>query len=377
MIGLALQMLRADRAKYFAMILAVALSIFLMQNQASIMMSVFAMTGSQIRDVSEAEFWVMEPDTECFDQVKPVPANALYQVRGTEGVSWAVPLTKIDGYARTESGKLSVVTMMGVDDASLVGLPPRILKGKAEAVRERGTVMIDPGGANLLFPGEKDVIGKRVRIGSESLRVVAMSDASAPFTGFPILHMARTTTMMLRQAEERDTTFIVGAYKPGADVAAVERSLRERFGLKALTAEGFMKSSRDYYAAQGIPLLFGLTIVIGLVVGTVITGQTFMMFVKENSRHLAVLKVVGVTARQFAGMLAAQAATVVFLGCCFGTALAAGTSELARELPFLRGVFLPGWVAVTTCVALTVVTGVAVMMSFRTIQKLEPAAVFR
>jgi putative ABC transport system permease protein len=182
---------------------------------------------------------------------------------------------------------------------------------------------------------------------------------------------------MLRQAEERDTTFIVGAYKPGADVAAVERSLRERFGLKALTAEGFMKSSRDYYAAQGIPLLFGLTIVIGLVVGTVITGQTFMMFVKENSRHLAVLKVVGVTARQFAGMLAAQAATVVFLGCCFGTALAAGTSELARKLPFLRGVFLPGWVAVTTCVALTVVTGVAVMMSFRTIQKLEPAAVFR
>jgi putative ABC transport system permease protein len=160
MIGLALQMLRADRAKYFAMILAVALSIFLMQNQASIMMSVFAMTGSQIRDVSEAEFWVMEPDTECFDQVKPVPASALYQVRGTEGVSWAVPLTKIDGYARTESGKLSVVTMMGVDDASLVGLPPRILKGKAEAVRERGTVMIDPGGANLLFPGEKDVIGK-------------------------------------------------------------------------------------------------------------------------------------------------------------------------------------------------------------------------
>jgi putative ABC transport system permease protein len=377
MIGLALQMLRADRAKYFAMILAVALSIFLMQNQASIMMSVFAMTGAQIRDVSEAQFWVMEPDTECFDQVKPVPANALYQVRGTEGVSWAVPLMKFDGYARTESGKLSVVTMMGVDDASLVGLPPRILKGHAEAVRERGTVMIDPGGANLLFPGEKDVVGKRVRIGAESLRVVALSDASAPFTGFPILHMARTTALMLRQSEERDTTFIVGALKPGADMEVVERSLRERFGLKALTADGFMKSSEAYYAAQGIPMLFGLTIVIGLVVGTVITGQTFMMFVKENSRHLAVLKVVGVTARQFAGMLAAQASTVVFLGCCFGTALAAGTSELARSQPFLRGLFLPGWVAVATCAALAAVTMVAVMMSFRTIQQLEPAAVFR
>ena len=377
MIGLALQMLRADPAKYFAMILAVALSIFLMQNQASIMMSVFSMTGSQIRDVTEAQFWVMEPDTECFDQVKPVPSNALYQVRGTEGVSWAVPLMKFDGYARTEAGKLSVVTMLGVDDASLVGLPPRVLQGNAEAVRERGTVMIDLGGANLLFPGEKEILGKRVRIGSESLRVVALSDASAPFTGFPILHMARTTALMIRQAEERDTTFIVGSLKPGADMALVERELRERFGLKALTAEGFMRSSRDYYAAQGIPMLFGLTIVIGLVVGTVITGQTFMMFVKENSRHLAVLKVVGVTARQFAGMLAAQAGTVVFLGCCFGTALAAGTSEMAREVPFLRGLFLPGWVVVATCATLAAVTGVAVLMSFRKIQQLEPAAVFR
>jgi putative ABC transport system permease protein len=377
MIGLALQMLSADRAKYFAMILAVALSIFLMQNQASIMVSVFAMTGAQIRDVSEAQFWVMEPDTECFDQVKPVPANALYQVRGTEGVSWALPLMKFDGYARTESGNLSVVTMMGVDDASLVGLPPRILKGNVDAVRERGTVIVDPGGAKLLFPNDKEILGERIRIGSESLRVVALSDASAPFTGFPILHMTRMTALMLRQAEQRDTTFIVGALKPGADMAAVERSLKERFGLKALTSDGFMKSSEAYYAAQGIPMLFGLTIAIGLVVGTVITGQTFMMFVKENSRHLAVLKVVGVTARQFASMLAAQAGTVVILGSCFGTALAAGTSEFARGQPFLRGVFLPGWVAVATCVALAVVTGFAVMLSFRKIQQLEPAAVFR
>jgi putative ABC transport system permease protein len=341
------------------------------------MVSVFAMTGAQIRDVSEAQFWVMEPDTECFDQVKPVPANALYQVRGTEGVLWAVPLMKFDGYARTESGKLSVVTMMGVDDASLVGLPPRILEGNADAVRERGTVMVDPGGARLLFPNEKEILGKRIRIGSESLRVVALSDASAPFTGFPILHMTRNTALTLRQAEQRDTTFIVGALKPSADMAALERSLKERFGLKALTSDGFMKSSEAYYAAQGIPMLFGLTIVIGLVVGTVITGQTFMMFIKENSRHLAVLKVVGVTARQFASMLAAQASIVVFLGSCFGTALAAGTSELARGQPFLRGVFLPGWVAVVTCVVLAVVTGFAVMMSFRKIQQLEPAAVFR
>jgi len=355
----------------------VALAIFLMQNQASILVSIFGMTGAQIRDVATANLWVMEPDTECFDQAKPVPTNALYQVRGTPGVSWAVPLMKFDGYARADSGKLSVATILGVDDASLIGLPPRMMVGDPKAIHERGTVMLDPGGANLLFPGVKDVIGRHMRIGNETLRVVAVSNASAPFTGFPLLHMTRSTAMTIRQAESRDTTFIIGTIKADADAALVCRHIQDRFGLKAHTSEGFMKASRDYYAAQGIPMLFGLTIVIGLIVGTAITGQTFMMFIRENARHFAVLKVVGVTAGQFAGMLAAQAGLVLLLGSAFGTGLAALASELAREQPFLRGVYLPIPVTLVTCAALTLVTYVAVFMSFRAVERLEPASVFR
>jgi len=75
MISIALQMLRADRAKYFAMILAVSLAVFLMQNQASILVSIFGMTGAQIRDVSNADLWVMEKDTEC--SIKPSPCRSM------------------------------------------------------------------------------------------------------------------------------------------------------------------------------------------------------------------------------------------------------------------------------------------------------------
>ena len=67
-----LQMLRHDRAKYAAMIVAVALAVFLMQNQAAILASMLAMTASQIRDVTDANLWITEPDVECFDQVKPM-----------------------------------------------------------------------------------------------------------------------------------------------------------------------------------------------------------------------------------------------------------------------------------------------------------------
>ncbi|MFZ4593110.1 MAG: ABC transporter permease [Verrucomicrobiaceae bacterium] len=379
MISIALQMLRADRAKYFAMILAVSLAVFLMQNQASILVSIFGMTGAQIRDVSNADLWVMEQDTECFDQAKPVPVNALLQVRSTPGVQWALPLIKFDTYARADSGKLSVATILGVDDSSLVGLPPRMIKGDPEAIRERGTVMLDPGGASLLYPDipASEVIGRSLRIGSETLRVAALSNASAPFTGFPLLHMTRTTALTLKQAEDRDTTFILGSLQPGVPLDTVRQHIRDRFQLQAHSAESFMAASRDYYAKQGIPQLFGLTIIIGLIVGTAITGQTFMMFVKENARHLAVLKVVGVTSKQFAGMLCAQATLVLLLGSAFGTALASLSSDLAREEPFLRGVYLPVFVVVLTCGALSAVTYIAVFFSFRTVQQLEPASVFR
>ena len=44
-----LQMLRNDRAKFAAMIVAVSLAVFLMQNQAAILATMLSMTAAQIR----------------------------------------------------------------------------------------------------------------------------------------------------------------------------------------------------------------------------------------------------------------------------------------------------------------------------------------
>ena len=44
-------MLRNDRAKFAAMIVAVSMAVFLMQNQAAILATMLSMTAAQIRDV--------------------------------------------------------------------------------------------------------------------------------------------------------------------------------------------------------------------------------------------------------------------------------------------------------------------------------------
>lgn len=372
-----LQMLRHDRAKFLAMIVAVALAVFLMQNQAAILASMLSMTASQIRDVEDANLWVTEPDVECFDQVKPVRDITLQQVRGIPGVAWATPLLKIDAIARQRNGKLNTVTVLGVDDATLVGLPRRMRLGNAEAIRERDTVLIDPGGYALFFPGQPLELGKTLKIHNQTLRIVGISDASPPFTGLPLLHTSRTTATALNLSEERSTTFVLARSAPGTDPVEVSRLISERTGLRARTTDQFARDAMRFYGSQGVPLLFMVTIAIGLVVGAAITGQTFLMFVKENARHLAMLKVVGTTERQLGVMMAAQAALVLFIGSCFGSGLAAVVCELVRQQPFLRGLFLPGWIAISSCAALALVTGVAVILSFQQVRKLEPAAVFR
>jgi putative ABC transport system permease protein len=60
----AIQMLLGDRVKYLGLVLAVAFSTFLMSHQSSIFAGVMDRTRSQIKDVLDADIWVMDTATQ-------------------------------------------------------------------------------------------------------------------------------------------------------------------------------------------------------------------------------------------------------------------------------------------------------------------------
>src|SRR5712671_7326566 len=112
----ALKMLTGDRAKYLGLIFAIAFATFLLENQTSIFAGILRRTGSQIRDVTEASIWVMDRDTEYFEQTKALKDTDLNRVRGVEGVQWAVRLFKGSPVARTLGGKFAASLCFGLDD---------------------------------------------------------------------------------------------------------------------------------------------------------------------------------------------------------------------------------------------------------------------
>jgi putative ABC transport system permease protein len=330
MISLVLQLLRYDRAKYIAMVMAIALASFLIQNQASIL----GMSGSQIKDVREANLWIMEPDTECFDQAKPLRDTALQTVSGIPGIDWAVPLIKVDTNARTDDGKLRTVPLLGVDGTSRIG-EPRMCIGSASPIYLKGNAIVDPGGWELLFPGTSYTPGRSIRIHDQWLNITGISNASPPFTGLPVLHVSDRTAKELARGETRTTTFIVG--RSSQDPDDLSQYMSRATNWRAYSREGFQTQSYTFYEGQGVPMIFYSTIAIGLTVGAAFTAQTFIMFIKENARGITMLKVLGVTHGQLAVMLAAQALMVMLLGLSLGTGIAAFVTESITSIPFLRG----------------------------------------
>ena len=72
------------------------------------------------------------------------------------------------------------------------------------------------------------------------------------------------------------------------------RAIEAQTQLKAYTEPEFTKSTiKWFFRNTGIPASFGITIMLGFIVGIAISGQTFYSFVLENLRHLGALKAMG------------------------------------------------------------------------------------
>jgi putative ABC transport system permease protein len=299
----ALRMLTGDRAKYFGLIFAIAFCTFLLENQASIFANIMRRTASQILDVTDAEVWVMDPQTEYWEQTKALKDTDLTRVRGVPGVEWAVRLFKGTPVARTPSGKFAAAFLIGVDDASLAGAPRRMFMGSWKRLRDPDSVVIDRAGYILLFPGQPFELGRTVEMNDHKVTIVGISEAAAPFVSLPIMHARYSEAVTFLGRERTQLSFVIARPVEGVSPEALTERIAAHTGLRARTANEFMWDCIRYYMRNtGIPINFGITIGVALLVGTVVAGQTFYLFTLENLKQFGALKAIGVTNLRLIGM---------------------------------------------------------------------------
>jgi putative ABC transport system permease protein len=374
----ALQMLFGDRAKYLGLIFAIAFSTFLMSHQSSIFVGIMNRTQSQINDVHDASIWVMDPYTQYFDEVKALTDEDVYRVRGVPGVHWAVPMFKGQPRAKGPDGNFRVVLLIGLDDATLVGAPRSLVLGSIDGLREPDTVIVDRVGYEFFFPHQPLALGKTLEMNDHRVRVVGICNSSAPFTNFPVFYSRYSQSITYVGRERNMMSFVLAKAAPGITDAELCRRIRKATGLAALTSAEFgWKTIRYYIAHTGIPVNFGLTIAIALIVGTVVAGQTFYIFTIENLKQFGALKAIGVTNWRIVGMILLQALLVGAIGFSIGIGMTAEFFEATKNNLDLRGFALLWQVAAGAGATVLVIVILASLLSLRKVLVLEPAVVFR
>jgi len=374
----ALKMLTGDRAKYLGLIFTIAFCTFLLENQTSIFAGILKRTGSQIADVTDADIWVMDPKTEYFEQTKALKDTDVTRVRGVDGVQWAVKLFKGSPVARTLDGKFAVSFCLGLDDATLTGAPRKMLLGSWESLRAPDAVIVDKAGYILLFPGQPLELGRTLELNDHKVTIVGISDASSPFLSWPVMHTRYSEAINFIGRERTQLSYVLVKPQPGVNAIELCRRIEAQTGLRARTSDQFRWDCIRYYLKHtGIPVNFGITIMIALIVGIVVAGQTFYLFTVENLKQFGALKAIGVTNWRLVGMILLQALTVGLIGFSLGTGMAAEFFNFFSKQIATRGIILM-WenvVLTGTCIALVMI--LASILSLRRVLVLEPAMVFR
>jgi putative ABC transport system permease protein len=374
----ALKMLLGDRAKYLSLIFTVAFASFLLANQVSIFCGIMLRTASQILDVPDTDLWVMDRETQYFDESKALTDNDLYRVRGVQGVAWAVRLYK--GFARAQApdGKFRQVILMGLDDATLVGAPRRMLLGRFEDLQDPDAVIIDRAGYAYFFPGEPFRLGKTFEFNDHRARLVGIAEASAPFATFPVFFTRYSQALSYVGRERNLLAYVLVKAQLGVALDELSARIRSTTGLRAVTTEGFMWQTIGFYLNNtGIPVNFGITIALAFLVGAVVAGQTFYLFTLENLKQYGALKAIGVTDGRLIGMILLQALTIGALGYAIGMGIAAVFFEITLQHLPTRGMVLMWQAVVGTGVTILVIIALASLLSLRRVLVLEPAVVFR
>ena len=398
----ALRMLTGDTAKYLGIVFGVSFASLLMGQQMAIFCGLMRNTTSQIRDVPGGDIWVMDDSVQFIDDVKPMTEGKLQMVRGVPGVEWAVRLYKGVGRARLADGNFQQMILIGLDDAYLVGAPgpERMIYGDANELRRPDAVIIDEFGWRYLFKDEPFKPGKTLEMNDKRAVIVGMCKCNPTFQTFPILYCTYSQAVKFVPQERKTLTFILAKVSPDADhpagkpvaggcpfgfqdtsrAAGVAKAIQERTGLQARTNDQFFWQTIGYYAKRtGIPINFGITVMLGFVVGCAIAGQTFYLFTLENLKQFGALKAMGVSNSRLIRMILLQAAVVGVLGYCMGIGGAALFGYVfAKAVKSAPPAFYFGWqIMVIAAGAVGIIVTLSALLSMKKVLFLEAGVVFR
>ncbi len=371
---LAYKLLVNDQSRFTALLIGITFAVFLIMFITSMFTGVLNHASSTVINIG-ASLWVMDPTVETVSNSVGMPAYVLDAVRSMQGVAYAVPLYSGGALVKLPDGNFQTVTVIGLDDTSLLGRPT-VLEGKIEDIyAESGFVAVRDAEFSKL---ENPHIGSEFELNDHRGVIVGIAKvATSGLYGVPTLYTTYERAVQYIPNPRYTTSYVLVEPKSASDIPQIKQQV-EALGYRARTKKEFMQRTADFFVYQtggGTNML--IMTAISFIVGLSISGQTFYTFILENLERFGALKAIGTKNRDLVGMILFEATFTALTGYGLGVGLCILLIWLAR-------IRLPSYAAMVTISDLAIALGMVVLIagvsSYVAIQrvlKIQPFDIFR
>lgn len=368
----AVRMLLHDRSTTSGAVLGVIAIVFLVGQQLAVLFGLLTLMTALV-DNSGADIWILSRNAGTADAAGSLPSRYVDRLTGLAEIEWAMPVVYGGGQLRLTDGTYQAVTVVGVVRPAMVGGPWQFARGSnAELLAYEGATIDTFDLVDLGRP----TTGQFVEINSRRVRVAGYTQGSRAF-GPPLVFTNATKARELAGLPADRCSNILVRLKPGADPHAALRSIRALLPrAEAITSAELARNTILYnLTSTGIGSSFGLSTLVGILVGVVIITLTMYTNVINRQRDFAVLRALGARRRDVFLIILFQALTIGAIGLLIGLFLLAG---------FLFGVKgsrlpanLPLWLPPAHILLTFMLCMGGSALALRRALKIEPASAFR
>jgi putative ABC transport system permease protein len=258
-------------------------------------------------------------------------------------------------------------------------------QGAISDLRRSESVIVDAVGAasKLARPGPTPQspkvplkIGDTLELNDNRAVVVGICNVSRTFQSQPVIYTTYSRAITFAPRERKLLAFVIVKARDGVDPQQLCDRISQSTGLAAYTRNQFKWLTVSYFLKYtGIPINFGIAVMLGFLVGTVIAGQTFYNFTLDNLKHFGALKAMGASNLTLTRMVVTQALIVGLVGYGLGVGAASlfGALTAKSELAF----WMPWQLLVISAAAVIIICALSAVISLWKVVRLEPAIVFK
>jgi putative ABC transport system permease protein len=253
-----------------------------------------------------------------------------------------------------------------------------MVAGRIEDLRLPNAVIVDQVAIEKFRKRNIELkIGTTFEINDREARVVGICKTERSFLGQPYVFTTYSRAIEYAPMQRKLLSFVLVKPKPRTNIKKLLAHISSLDGLRAFTSDGFAWDTLIWYVKNtGIPISFGTVVILGVVVGIAIAGQTFYLFVHENMRFLAALKAMGASFETLAQMVILQAFTVGFIGYGLGVGLATlfGNAVLKKGQPPF---YMPWQILAFTGAVIVLICLLSAVVGLIKVARTEAAMVFK